>query len=315
MKELRNQFVMRPDFRPMLAAGIKDMTKLTLPKLATPKLDGIRCVTREKQILDLFGKSTVEAVSRSLTSIPNRYVQQVLGEYDLTGLDGELITYTDGVMDEYYQVESKIMSRDGTPDFKFHVFDLVEPLPYWDRMEWLKDKLVFPETSRLLKVLPVLIQSIEQLNAYEEACLQLGFEGVMLRDIDGPYKFGRSTFNQQWLLKLKRFEDAEATIIGFEELMVNGNEAVTNALGLSERSSHKANLIPGGKLGALIVVGHNGVQFNIGTGFNDEQRRDIWMKRDSYKCKLVKFKYQPHGQKDAPRCPVFLGFREDMEVI
>ena len=311
----KNQFVMRPDFRPMLAASIKDMKKVEYPLLATPKLDGIRCVTREKLITDMFNKTTVEAVSRSLKSIPNKYVQSILGEYNLTGLDGELITYTNGVMDEYYQVESKIMRQEGQPDFKFHVFDLVEPLPYWDRMEWLKDKMTFTSDCKLVKVLPVLMQNEEHLLAYEEACLQLGFEGVMLRNIDGPYKFGRSTFNQQWLLKLKRFQDAEATVIGFEELMVNGNEAMTNALGLSERSSHQAGKIPGNTLGALIVVGHNGVQFNIGTGFDANMRKDIWLMKDSYKNRLVKYKYQPHGQKDAPRCPVFLGFREDMEVL
>jgi DNA ligase 1 len=306
---VRNQFVMSPDFRPMLAAKIKELGLLQYPLLATPKVDGIRCITREKQIYDLFAKTNVEAVSRVLLPIPNLHIQQTLASYNLTGLDGEIVTYTDGQMDNYNTVQSKVMSEAGTPDFYYHVFDLIEPRPHWDRVAWLKDEMKFPEDTRLRKLLPVLIQDEAALLAYEEAVLLQGFEGVMLRHVDGPYKFGRSTFKQHWLLKLKRFQDAEATVIGFEELMRNQNEQTKNALGLSERSDYQENMVPAGTLGALKVVGHNGIQFNIGTGFDDATREDIWRNQQTYLYQKVKYKYQPHGVKTAPRCPVFLGFR------
>lgn len=311
---IRNQFVMSPSFRPMLAAKIKDMSKLEYPLLATPKIDGIRCVTREKMVVDLFSNVTVEPVTRYLNPIPNAYVRRILGEYDLTGLDGELITYTGSSMDKYNDTQSKILSQDGEPDFIFHVFDLVEPKPYWDRMAWLKDQMIFPKESKLRKVLPVLIMDETHLLAYEAACLQQGFEGVMLRHPDGPYKFGRSTFNQHWLLKLKRFQDAEATIIGFEEKLTNTNEPTINALGLTERSSHQANLIQAGTLGALVCTGYNGIKFNIGTGFDDALRQEIWNNKEKYLFTKVKYKYQPHGSKEAPRCPVFLGFRSELDM-
>ena len=306
---------MRPDFRPMLAAKIQDIKRLRYPLLATPKIDGIRCITREYIQRDIgIPAEWCEAVSRTLTPIPNYHIQSTLGKSGLLGLDGELITFTNGTMDSYNTTQSKVMTGVGTPEFEFMVFDVVEPAPYWDRMSHLKDNIQFPIDSPFKKLLPTLINDERNLLAYEEAMLQSGFEGVMLRNIDGEYKFGRSTFNQHGLLKLKRFEDAEATVIGFQELQHNQNEATIGKLGLTERSDHKANKLAGNTLGALVVNGHNGVTFNIGTGFDEAMRSEIWNNQDKYLMQIVKYKYQPHGQKDAPRCPVFLGFRSASDI-
>ena len=42
-------------------------------------------------------------------------------------------------------------------------------------------------------VLPIEIRNERELLAIEEKCLGDGFEGVMIRSVDGPYKEGRST--------------------------------------------------------------------------------------------------------------------------
>ncbi len=136
----------------------------------------------------------------------------------------------------------------------------------------------------------------------------------MLRSVDGPYKFGRSTAREGFLYKIKRFKDAEATVIGFEELQRNGNEATQDAFGLIERSTHKENMVAGATLGAIVVCGHNMQKFKIGTGFDAATRLEIWNNQDKYLHRLVKYKYQPHGTKDAPRCPVFLGFRSELDM-
>ena len=80
------------------------------------------------------------------------------------------------------------------------------------------------------------------------------------------------------LLKVKRFEDGEAGILAVEEQMHNGNEATTNELGRTQRSSHKENKVPMGTLGALVCKDvETGIQFNIGTGFTDEVRQQLWL--------------------------------------
>jgi DNA ligase-1 len=95
--------------------------------------------------------------------------------------------------------------------------------------------------------------------------------------------------------------------------MHNGNEATTNELGRTKRSSHAAGKTGRGDLGALIV-NFGDVTFNIGTGFTDVERTDIWDNRDSFQGRLAKFKYFPVGVKEAPRHPVFLGWRDGSDT-
>jgi DNA ligase-1 len=150
---------------------------------------------------------------------------------------------------------------------------------------------------------------------WEESYLATGYEGVMLRHPDGPYKHGRSTAKEAWLLKVKRFVDAEAKVIGFSEAQHNANEAKRNELGQLERSSHKAGKVGKQTLGALMVKDlKTGVEFDIGTGFTADQRHLLWCIGENLIGKVVKYKSQPTGVKDKPRFPVFLGFRDKVDM-
>jgi DNA ligase 1 len=140
---------------------------------------------------------------------------------------------------------------------------------------------------------------------------------VMLRHRSGPksrYKFGRSTAKEGTLLKLKRFTDDEAVIVGFEEELFNGNAAVVDELGHTKRSSHQENMVGKGRLGAMVCKTRDGVEFRIGTGFVASQRQELWDTRSSLVGKLVKYKHFPIGAKTAPRFPVFLGFRSEIDT-
>ena len=54
--------------------------------------------------------------------------------------------------------------------------------------------------------------------------------------------------------------------------------------------------------------------FSIGTGFTDAERQHIWDNQNKYLGALVKFKYFPVGGYEAPRHPVFAGFRDRRDV-
>jgi DNA ligase-1 len=153
-----------------------------------------------------------------------------------------------------------------------------------------------------------LISNLDELLAAEEAALALGYEGVMVRHPRGPYKFGRATQREGWLLKVKRKQTSEALIIGFQEQMHNANELKTDELGYAERSSHQANLVPTGVLGAF-TVRDKGVEFNVGTGFTFQDRQEFWRKRHELIGSRITYEYLPIGVKDKPRHPVFKGFR------
>jgi len=139
---------------------------------------------------------------------------------------------------------------------------------------------------------------------------------VMIRDPQGPYKNGRSTEREGWLLKLKRFVDSEARVTGFVEQLHNANEATINELGSTARSSAKAGLVPAGTLGKFLAVDVNGrfpgLELKIGTGkgLTLALRNEIWNNQAKYMGKLVKYRFQEIGVKDAPRIPVWLGFRD-----
>ena len=131
-----------------------------------------------------------------------------------------------------------------------------------------------------------------------------------MRAGNSPYKFGRSTFKEHYLLELKTFLDAEAEVVGFVPLYENQNEPTRDALGHQVRSSKLSNLIAKPKLGA-ITVRMEELTFNIGSGFTDVERYNIWANQSYYLGRQVTFKYQPHGTKENPRCPIFKGFRLD----
>lgn len=317
------------NFRPMLAGAIKqdsDFDKLNYPVIASPKLDGIRTLIHPQH----------GAVTRSLKPIPNRhtrsYINALMSAIPLmSGLDGELmagrqINWTDD--DIFNKTTRAVMSHGGEPKMVYWLFDsFYAPTLNYHARSLLIPRNILPEIVKLqdpnpdvifLAVESALCNNTFEVLDYEKRCLERGFEGVMLRDPLKPYKFGRSaiTKTQQHLIKLKRFVDDEAIITGFEELQHNENTQEMDAFGLAERSSCKAGLKAGGTLGALVVEvltgRYKGCEFKIGTGFNQELRAHIWEERGSYYLgKVITFKYQDCGSIDAPRFPVFKGFRGD----
>lgn len=293
--------------RPLLAATLEDISTLKFPVLATPKLDGIR-------VLKVGGK----AVTRKFKPIPNKYIRELLEKHLPDGVDGEIMT-----SGTFNDIQSKVMSHDGEPEFTFYAFDYVKDAltkPYKDRILDMLGALEASVRDSALSftvylLTPVLINTAQELLDFESKCLAQGFEGVMVRQPDGKYKCGRSTPKEQILMKLKRFLDAEAIVIGFEEKMHNENKQETDEFGLSKRSSKKDGLQPANTLGAIIVEDvKTGVKFGIGSGFDDELKLEIWKNRSKYLNKLVKYKYQSVGIKDAPRFPVFLGFRSKLDI-
>lgn len=277
----------------VLLATKADLEKLEYPCIISPKLDGIRCVTPD-------GKPK----SRTLKDIPNRYVQQCFRQANMNvqSLDGELVTYTEGKLDGFNTIQSKIMSQDGNPDFALLVFDsfLLPTSPFHKRLAQAQEQ-VDNGSGRLelLKMVPhIECFDRHQLDEFEEACVQRGYEGIMVRSPEGFYKEGRSTVKQGILLKVKRFEDIECSVIG--------SKPQYDVYGV---------LIPD-RLGAFVVTCKEFGTFDVGSGFTTAQREAYWTQRDrltdgSHK---VTVKYQPFGIKNKPRFPTFKGFRHADDI-
>ena len=116
---------------------------------------------------------------------------------------------------------------------------------------------------------------------------------------------------------MKRFMDSEAIIINVTPLFRNTNEAKTDALGYTERSTCKENMVQDNLLGSITVKDlYTDIEFSIGSGFDAQARTELWQRKDTLIGKIVKYKHFPVGEKDKPRFPVFIGFRvkEDMDA-
>lgn len=301
--------------RPMLAAPTKeaDLRALKWPKLISAKIDGIRMLVGR----DELGRPV--CLSRKMLPIPNLHVQALFAHDKFVGLDGELVCGEPWAKDCYRKTNSAVMSVDGEADVKWYVFDdFTHPKkPYVERALAAKKQVQAEGYTPIYWLPQKIVRSYEEVLEEEEAFLSSGYEGAMLRCPKGPYKENRSTLRQEWLLKVKRFVDSDAEVVGTIELMHNDNEATTDETGYTKRSSHKAGKSNSGTLGALVVKCCDkndlffGVQFEVGTGFTAKQRENLWKNRKYLTGKKIKYKYFPVGCKDKPRHPVFLGWRDD----
>jgi DNA ligase-1 len=235
-------------------------------------------------------------------------------------MDGEVHALKpDGTIMEFNDTQSAVMTKAGQPDFVFKVFDhfkYAEAI-YFDRYEILNERfkdVTLP--SYVEKVVQYPVTSLSALKKFGAKCVADGHEGAIYRDPQAQYKEGRSTFLQGILTKWVPYARSEGIIVGFEEMMHNANPAEQDALGHTKRSSHKANMIPTGILGAFIVLTEEWGTFNIGTGpgLDHALRQKIWENQDDYHHKLLNFRYKPYGTKYKPRHPQYMGIRHAFDM-
>lgn len=287
-----------PLFSPMLSGSATDLDKLKFPLYASPKLDGIRATVQGGVVL-----------SRNLKPIRNRHVQELFGHERYNGLDGELIVGSPTAPDCLSATSSGVMSADGEPNVHFHAFD-------WYGVEggfMTRIDSVWARLSQNTTFRPVpheLVRNTKELLSFEAKVLDEGYEGVMLRSIDGPYKEGRSTEREGFLLKLKVFEYDKARIKAVEEGSHNTNTQERDALGHAKRSTAKAGMRPNGEVGTFIVDIQTGPfagkEARVGRGkLTAAQAKALWARRAELIGCEIDFKYFLRGCKDLPRFPLY----------
>ncbi len=273
----------------MLAAKV-DLDLLRFPVFISKKLDGIRAVKRAGKLY-----------SRKAKLIPNEFIQKWALQLP-EGYDGELLLADPTA--PYRQVTSAVMSRDGEPDFRFHVFDIALPshefIPYSYRLNELLVDVTEKKINRLELVSQEIVTSIGFVNRRVEDFITQGFEGAMLRSTTGRYVRGRTTALSQELLKLKAFEDEEARVTAIQE------EYDSNATFDTKGKN---------RLGAIMCVFEDSTSFRCGSGFTAEERDLFWKSPEHIIGQRVTIKHQPApgGRQpgERPRFPVFKGIRYD----
>lgn len=295
------------NFEPMLARSATlsqaEISALTFPVVASPKLDGMRIV-----------KVGGCAYTRNGKPLANVSTRVWLEQYLPNNIDGELCL--PNLTEPLEDVMSAFRSAKGAPAFKFAAFDYFEDesLPFADRIRKLADvagPVNFAWPDRLILLRQTLVKDEASLRRIIGEHLEAGFEGTMVRSPQGRYKQGRSTWKEQGLLKIKPFEDEEATIVGLVEEMENTNEEKT---AIGRRSTSAAGLVAKGRLGAFKFRFADGVESTV-AGFTDKQKVEFWAAGDTLIGKVITVKHQVvHGGRkpgQAPRHPQFKGFRPE----
>jgi DNA ligase-1 len=282
------------------------------PCFGSPKLDGFRCV-----VVD--GK----ALSKTLKPVRNARVQKALGIAGLNGLDGELVVgrpteHPDDETTVLGRTMSGVTSGDGDPDFKFYVFDR------WDRptrpFSWRSgsaEDIIDDFPKRPLSFVPQrLLRTWPEVLSFEEEMLAAGYEGVCLRPADSPYKYGKVTPKEGWLLKMKRFTDGEATVLEVRPAMSNQNEAERTPSGKLVRSTSAVGRTASLEAGKLRVQDlATGQDMLIGTGRMPKTMRVELLERPERAVgKVVTWRYFGYGVLNAARHAHFVAFRHEDDL-
>jgi len=273
---------------PMLAHDFKNRAKdIVFPAWAQPKFDGIRCIAAKRE-------GVVEAWSRAgkkfeLLSEIVEELEELLDEGQYT--DGEL--YVHGwSMQRVARAVKKRRDQPGDDDttkLQYHIYDR----PNQDTN--MKDRFMDDKTIAKIKAADGLcqvsptwsIKNLDELIAFETALIRRGYEGLMLRNEEGIYKWKHRSVDLQ---KVKRFEDEEYIIVG-------GKEGVGRATGQVCFTCET----PDGNLFDVRPVGENSV------------RKNMWEKLDKLIGCTLTVKFQGLTDDGIPRFPVGKAIREDWD--
>jgi DNA ligase-1 len=266
----------------MLANKYKDGMEPT-GYWASEKLDGVRSV---------FSNGTFRSRNNNVFNAPKWFIDNISQNIP-SGviLDGELFTKRGDFATVMSIVTKNVPIDSEWKQISFVVFDIPSVKEnFEERMKELKN-VVNKIGSKNIKMLKqIKIKDKNHLEQIQHTILSKGGEGVMLRQPGSFYEHKRSNT----LLKVKTFFDDEAVVVDHE-------------LG----SGKYADV-----LGHLIVKwykGENkGIQFSIGSGLNDQQRKSY--KRSFPKGTIVKFKYFEVNPSGKPRFPTLLGVRHHKDL-
>jgi len=228
------------------------------------KLDGVRARWDGRQLISRGGNVFVA---------PDWFVR----DFPDKPLDGELWMGR-GRYEDVVSVVRKQNPDDGWKAIKFMVFDLpAQGGPFTERVEAMRQLV---KTPYLEVIEQFRVDSNKALMQKLDNIAGQGGEGLMLHRQTAFYHSGRSDD----LLKVKPFEDAEATVIGYKP-------------GKGKNT---------GLMGAIKVRIDNGKEFYIGSGFTQQQRQNPPLIGS-----LITYRYQGFTQAGIPRFAVFMRPRNE----
>ena len=291
--------------KPMLAHKY-NADKAKFPAYIQPKLDGVRCIIKYENGFNpnldpLYDdRDKIVAYSRTGKEFKNidhikKSLKSFFDEFPKAVLDGEL--YNHELKDDFEKIISLVRRTKPTKECKleskkligFHCYDVIAPPVYGPNWPYSRRKdflIEFVPQNKCIHLVPTAyILNDRDAGLHHKANLKAGYEGSILRSLDGEYKHTRS-----WdLMKFKDFEDSEALIVGYE-------------LGKGKRK---------GTLGKFIMEDSEGIQFGCppGKGYDYKEMTYMLNNISDYIGKMATFTFFGRTKANSYRHPLFKALR------
>ncbi len=276
---------------PMLAQKFDERKHyITYPAAVSKKLDGIRMFGR-----DVNGeiKLTSRMGKEFMWMSKIREQLRIINEKGLI-FDGELYSHTIP-----FNAISGAVRKTKTPSayddkLEYWIFDIADTeLSYSARAEKMRElqkryeRLFAENDRRLIFVYYDTVQNETEIQTYHDKYIAEGYEGLMVRNFEGKYKFKHRSNDLQ---KYKNFEDTEFEIVGYKHGTVTEEGAIV-FLVKDNNSDQTFDVRPRGTIDTRIEWGKRGDDF-IG--------------------KMLNVRYQKTGIDDGslPRFPVGIYVRD-----
>ena len=268
--------------------------KIGFPAYIQRKYDGIRCLSYMKD---------GEVILESRKGIPFQNFLKLKTELGLLleqmppnfYFDGEL--YTDKLDFEVISGlirlhENKIKQTDVEliDKIEYHIYDFFDAnqpdLPYSVRYDnltkFLKDHKKITQLCKHVETIKV--DKLQDVKTYHDKFVQEGFEGIMIRDMNGIYETNKRS---KYLQKFKEFMEEEFKIVGFHE--GTGDEK-----------------------GAVIwdCITKDNKTFAVRPKGTFESRQKLFLDGDKYIGKNITVIFQEYSSDGIPRFPVGKSIRD-----
>lgn len=281
--------------KPMLCCDVP--TSLDPNKLyaISIKYDGVRGLTHP----------TLGPVTRNFKPIVNTHIRSLLKELP-HWLEFEIVAGT------FQETVSAVMSEAGEPIFKIYLFDLAEHANDSYRKRWGSLSTIWlglGKTQRWVRLAETRFAHVGSVKMFYNDALKQGYEGLIIRDLDQPYKYGRGTSKGQFM-RMKPVLSTEGVCKGVVPAMHNTNEQTRDELGRAKRSTAKGGMVKQPWAGALVLEHSTFGEFKV-SGFDHATAKSLW---DSPPIgSLVEFEYRGLTAAGKPRHPIYKGLRLDLK--
>ena len=274
-----------PSELPMLAHKYAEKPhKVVWPCGLQRKLNGLRCTARCED-----GEVTLYSRAGLVLNVPH-ICEELSWMDDSVILDGEL--YVHGVplqtINSWIPKPGQSMKEE-TSQIEYHLYDA----PYSDTVTWLfrhryLNKIKESEHVKVEETYQV--SNEEEAYAMVDAFLGEGYEGGMLRNWDGLYDWGHRSSD---LLKIKKFDDEEFEVVGYQEGKGKDKGKVTWICLNNDGTDETFKARPRGTM---------------------EERAEWFKNGDDYLGKLLTVRFHGRTNKNIPFIPVGIVFRIEEDL-